>query len=200
MEGKITKSGGLEAGLKRAVAGLSPWIPLFAFVAAFQAMRGAIFDAIYFSLVVGLLVVELKGWSPFELPRKPNPGFSVIALACAFLIPALLFLERNNPIEVAILIALLLIGISLVWYRDGGVQPSKTKAMNLSKWLWITLAVLISLWELFAFILSDVASDSYAYPTISILMVPFMASELGKLVFLLIWFAVGIFLLRVRRK
>lgn len=190
---------GFERMAKRFLFGLNPWIPLFAFVAAFQAMRGANFDAIYFSVVAIVLIVDWKKLFPFEFPGKPNLKFHQLTIIPGLIIFALLALDRKSPIEVALMLSLLLVAVALVWYKDSGPQPDNTKALRLSKWLWITLAVMISLWELFAYILSDVASDKYAYPTISILMVPFMESEAGPLVFLLIWFAIGVSLLKLRR-
>ncbi|MFM6971333.1 MAG: hypothetical protein ACKOWH_01935 [Rhodoluna sp.] len=190
----------IENWLKRQVAGISPWVPLFSFVAAFQAMRGAYFDAIYFSFIVFVLILNWKGWFPFELPKRPELSLTRLLIFCLGASGALLFVPRHSSLEVGLMIALLLIAISSVWYRDAGPLPSRSAALTRSKWLWIALAVAISLWELFAYILSDVAQDDFAYPTISVLMDPFMDSPLGRAFFLVLWLSIGIGLIRIRQR
>lgn len=190
----------IENWLKQRLTGISPWIPLFAFVAAFQTMRGAYFDAIYFSFIVIILILNWKRGFPFELPKRPTISLTRLILFCIGVTGILFLAPRKSPIEVGIMISILLIAIGSVWYRDAGALPSRNAALTRSKWLWISLAVAISLWELFAYILSDVADDSFAYPTISVLMDPFMASPPGRAFFLVLWLGIGISLIRIRQR
>lgn len=191
---------GLEATLKSWLSGLNPWMPLFAFVALFQFMRGAIFDALYFSFIVLVLLLNWKNLFPFEFPSKPKLKLSWLisgAVIFGILISAV---PRKSPIEVALMLGALFTALALIWYKDSGPITKSTKALVRSKWAWISYGVLVSLWELFAYILSDVAGDPNAYPTISIVMAPVMADQTGRTIFLVLWLLVGVMLIRTERK
>lgn len=189
-----------EAALKRALSGINPWIPLFAFTGLFQYLRGAYFDTIYFAVVVTILVVDWKRWFPYQFPKKPQLSLWSAAFTAALIAMLLFAIPRKSEFEVALMIAIFLSTLALVWYKDSGPTINMDAALNRTEWLWITLGILISLWELFAYILSDVADDSYAYPTVSILMSPIMASDWGRAGFALLWLLIGIALLRIRRR
>jgi hypothetical protein len=190
----------IEARFKKAISGLSPWMPLFAFIGLFQFMRGAIFDAIYFFSVVLILLLDWKGWFPFEIPKRPALSRLPVLAALTGFGVLLYLLPRRGPVEVALMIAMFLVALALSWHRDSGPIPSAPPQLLLSKWLWLTLAILISLWELFAYILSDVAGSIYAYPTISVVMDPFLKSDAGRASFLAAWLLAGFALLRIPRR
>lgn len=188
------------SSFQRLVSGLNPWAPLFAFVALFQFLRGANFDTVYFSLVVVILLLDSKKIFPYEFPNRPKLNLWLV-IAVSIFVAALLYLApRRSALEVAIMVAVFFVGLTLIWHKDAGPKKLLTIQLNRAKWLWILVGVLVSLWELFAYILSDIADDSSAYPTVSVLMGPFMASEWGRLVFLTLWLAAGISLLRIERK
>lgn len=189
----------IEAVLKKALFGINPWIPLFAFTALFQFIRESYFDGIFFIFVVLVLVVEWKKIFPYQFPNRPKMSFWFIVAICVLIAAVFLLVPRKSVLEITLMFALLLTGLGLIWYKDAGPVPSKGPEMTRAKWLWIVLGILIALWELFAYILSDVANDSYAYPTISILMSPFMASDWGRALFVVLWLALGIGLLRLLR-
>lgn len=191
---------GFEVTLKSWLSGLNPWMPLFAFVALFQLMRGAIFDALYFTFIVSVLFVNWKNIFPYEFPKKPKPNLVLIIFGAIAFGVAIALVPRKSPIEVALMVGALFIALALVWYKDSGPQARMTLPLSRSKWAWISFGVLVSLWELFAYILSDVANDPYAYPTISILMEPVMADQIGRAIFLVVWLLVGVMLVRIERK
>lgn len=191
---------GLEARLKLWLRGLNPWMPMFSFVALFQFIRGAQFDALYFAFIVVVLAIDWKQLFPFEFPGKPKPNLLILTIGSAVFGVAISLAPRKSPIEVALMVSALFVAISLVWYKDSGPLPKLTPALIKSKWVWICFAILVSLWELFAFILSDIAGDPYAYPTISIVISPVMADGLGRAIFLTVWLLIGVVLLRIERK
>lgn len=191
---------GIEATLKSWLRRINPWMPLFAFVALFQFMRGAIFDAIYFSFIVLVLLINWKNLFPFEFPKKPKPNLTALVVGAIAFGAGIALLPRKSPMEVALMLGALFIAMALVWYKDAGPQTKVAGALSRSKWAWISYGVLVSLWELFAYILSDVANDPYAYPTISILMAPVMADQTGRAIFLVLWLLVGVMLVRIERK
>lgn len=191
---------GMEASLKRAIGGLNPWLPFFAFVALFQFMRGALFDSIYFLVIVLTLVLDWKNWFPYQLPAKPKLNYRLLFGSFALFGLVLYFLPRRSPIEIALMIALFFVVLSLSWHKDSGPLPKATPQLTRAKWLWLALAIAISLWELFAYILSDVARDVSAFPTISVVMDPFMKSDFGRATFLGAWLLIGLALLRIPRQ
>jgi hypothetical protein len=185
-----------QGKIKSLLQDLNPWAPLFAFVAMFQFVRGANFDAIYFSLVVIILLLDSWKGFPFSFPAKPKIGFLSAALFIATFGLLLYLVPRKSPVEVALMIGTFFIAIGLVWYKDSGPIPRATVAMTRSKWLWITIGVLVNLWELFSYVASDIAGDFKAYPTISVLMSPVMADPIGRVLFLVFWLLIGFFLIR----
>jgi hypothetical protein len=57
---------------------------------------------------------------------------------------------------------------------------------------WTTVFVSFALWELTALLLQpSLTTDSYAHPTISVLMDSVLATSFGRSLFLLVWLAVG---------
>jgi hypothetical protein len=188
---------GVGEKFKLSVQRLNPWTPLFAFVALFQLLRGANFDAIYFSVVVLILLVDSWKAFPYSFPKRPNIGLLGASLF-SLMFGLLLFLApRKSPFEIALMIGAFLLVLGLVWYKDSGPIPESTRAMNRSKWLWITVGVLINLWELFSYVANDVTGNSEEFPTISVLMSPVMADPIGRVLFLALWLMSGLTLLRI---
>lgn len=191
---------GLDEKFMAWIKGLNPWMPLFAFVALFQFIRDAQLDALYFSFIVLVLALNWKNAFPFEFPRKPKPNLLGLVIGSAVLGFLIAIAPRKSAIEIALMIGSLFIALALIWYKDSGKLPSSSLALDRSKWAWISFGVLVSLWELSAYILSDVAGNVNAYPTISVLMAPVMADPVGRSVFLIIWLLIGVMLVRVERK
>jgi hypothetical protein len=188
-----------ESAIRRLLFGLNPWLPIFAFVTLFQAIRVSIVDLIYFGIVTLILVADWKNWIPITAPERFRPtDISVYTLAVILGI-ALYLVPRQSAIGGAIMLLIISVSTYLVWYRDEVPKPTLSKAMFRTKYAWLVLALCLALWELFAYILSDIEGD-VSYPTLSVLMAPFLALDFGRVVFLLVWFSMGIFLLRPERK
>lgn len=176
---------------------LNPWTPLFAFVALFQLLRGANFDAIYFSVIVLILLTDSWKAFPYNFPSKPKIGLFGASVFSSLFGLLLFLVPRKSPFEIALMIGAFLIVLGLVWYKDSGPVPELTRAMNRSKWLWITCGVLINLWELFSYVANDLTGDSEEFPTISVLMSPVMADPVGRVLFLTLWLMAGLTMLRI---
>lgn len=187
---------GFEARFKQAVGGINPWIPLFVFVALFQYFRGATLDTIYFLTVAVILLIDWKASFPFSFPARPRIKPFTVGATLVILGAALYLTPLHGPLEVALMIGVFFLAIGIAWHKDSGPRIRRTKSLNRSKWAWITIGVLVCLWELFAYILSDIASDAYAYPTISILLGPFVSDPIGRAVFVGLWLWVGALLSR----
>jgi hypothetical protein len=87
----------------------------------------------------------------------------------------------------------------MVYYRDHGPKPGSSKQMARTKWVWMTLALLMAVSELFAFIFATVYRDDSTFPTISILVNPVLDLPLGRAIFLTLWLLIGVGLLQIGR-
>ena len=186
--------------MKRLLHGINPWLPVLAFVTVFHITRGATTDAIYFGFASTLLILDWKRLIPGKMPERRRLGKSVVWGAILAVCVVLLFTERNSWPDIAVLIAILAFSLWLAYYRDHGPKPSLTKTMNRTKWVWMTLALSMAVSELFAYIYANVNQDDKTYPTISVLVNPFLENPIGRIVFLTLWALIGVGLLGVWRK
>jgi hypothetical protein len=79
-----------------------------------------------------------------------------------------------------------------VWRRAPG-GPERLPRAGLVAWAAVFVA--LGLWELSALLLQpSLTTDSYAHPTISVLLDPVLAGHLGRSVVLSLWLASGWYL------
>jgi hypothetical protein len=186
--------------VKRLLSGINPWLPPFIYVAIFHLMRGSYIDALIFAAGSLLLIADWKKWIRWSMPERPRFAKWTVLLAIAISSSVLFFSERGGWQDVLLLLVLAPVAISLVYYRDHGPKPSSTPLMNRTRWLWLTLAVVMCVSELFAYIWANAFKDDKRYPTISIIVNPVLESPYGRGIFLVIWMLIGVGLLQVWRK
>jgi hypothetical protein len=88
-------------------------------------------------------------------------------------------------------------GVAVAWRRpaSGGPDPAPVPAAGAAAWALVFVAP--ALWELAALLLQpSLTTDSWAHPTISVLLDPILATHLGRAVVLSLWLASGWWLLR----
>lgn len=180
--------------------GINPWLPVFAFVTAFHLNRGSNIDALIFGLGALLLIADWKKLIPWHMPENPKISTRAVAFVIAVSCSILFFSERNGWQVQMLLLTLAPIAIVMVYYRDHGPKPGATIQTTRSKWVWMTLALVMAVSELFAYIFATVFKDDFSYPTISILVKPVLESPYGRGVFLTLWMLIGIGLLQIRKK
>ena len=186
--------------MKRLLAGMNPWLPPMIYTAMFQIMRGAIVDAVIFTVGSLLLIADWKHWLRWHMPERPRIGRIPVILVILLSSSVLFFSDRGGWQDVVLLLALAPVALSLVFYRDHGPKPSSSRIMNRTRWLWLAIAVFLCLSELFAYIWANVFKDDRSFPTISIIVRPILDSPYGRGIFLAIWMLVGVGLLQVWRK
>lgn len=184
--------------MKELLRGINPWLPVFAFVTMFHIMRGSTGDAIIFGVGTALLIADWKKLIPFHMPARPQVSLTALLVVMAISSAILFFSERSGWQDKVLLLALAPIAVVMVYYRDHGPKPSSTKLMARTKWIWMTLALVMAVSELFAYIFAEVFKDDKTYPTISILVNPILDSPYGRAIFLIIWMAIGVGLLQLR--
>jgi MFS superfamily sulfate permease-like transporter len=186
--------------VKRLLSGMNPWLPPMIFVALFHVMRGAHGDALIFSVGSLLLIADWKKWFKWSMPNRPVFKRWTVMLVIAIAASVLFFSKRGGWQDVVLLLTLAPIALSIVYYRDHGPKPSSTPLMTRTRWLWLSLAVIMCLSELFAYMWASAFKDDKSYPTISIIVNPVLESPYGRGVFLTLWMLIGVGLLQVWRK
>ena len=82
-----------------------------------------------------------------------------------------------------------------LWRRNNGERKKMTKREIKSAKGWTLIGVALSIWELTAYVLASISNDDYAYPTISVLISPYVDQLFGRAIFLVFWVAFGFLLL-----
>lgn len=90
------------------------------------------------------------------------------------------------------------IGVAIVWRRPMGDATAPRRIPAAGGLAWASVFVALGLWELAALLLQpSLTTDSWAHPTISVLMEPILATHLGRSIVLSLWLASGWVLLRL---
>jgi len=182
------------------MSGMNPWLPVFLTTFLFHVLRGASLDALIFGAGSAILILDWKKASPWHMPSRPSLNkwtVSVLMLVAAFV---LFFSKRGGWQDIVLLLALAPIAIALTYYRDHGPKPSATKVMARTRGLWVTIAIIMAVCELFAYIWANVFKDDQSFPTISVLVNPILESAYGRSIFLVLWMLIGIGMLGIWRK
>jgi hypothetical protein len=186
--------------VKRALSGMNPWLPPMVYVAIFHFMRESWVDAAIFTIGSLLVIADWKKWFRWEMPERPKLSKTPVLLAILLASSILFFSERGGWQDTVLLLALAPIALFMVYYRDHGPKPSSTKLMNRTRWLWLTLASILCVSELFAYIWANAFKDDESYPTISIIVNPVLESPYGRGIFLVVWMLIGVGLIQPWRK
>jgi hypothetical protein len=114
-------------------------------------------------------------------------AFAVPALAYAVIVGA--FARYSWPASIAVLIPAAA-AIAIAWRTPS--RGVSTTVGGRSASAWAVVFVALALWELAALLLQpSLTADSYAHPTISVLMDSVLASSIGRSAFLAVWLGVG---------
>lgn len=170
------------------------------YVAIFHFMRESWVDAAIFTIGSLLVIADWKKWFRWEMPERPKLSKTPVLLAILLASSILFFSERGGWQDTVLLLALAPIALFMVYYRDHGPKPSSTKLMNRTRWLWLTLATILCVSELFAYIWANAFKDDESYPTISIIVNPMLESPYGRGIFLVVWMLIGVGLIQPWRK
>ncbi len=170
------------------------------YVAIFHFMRESWVDAAIFTIGSLLVIADWKKWFKWEMPERPKLSRTPVLLAILLASSILFFSERGGWQDTVLLLALAPIALFMVYYRDHGPKPSSTKLMNRTRWLWLTLATILCVSELFAYIWANAFKDDESYPTISIIVNPVLESPYGRGIFLVVWMLIGFGLIQPWRK
>lgn len=174
------------------------WIIAFFIGTIFQFWRGSQIDTLVFAAVTSLLL--LASQDIFDLPnlKATNPTISIGFL---FLCTLVFMLAHIHSVLSAIFyLALVPVLLKNMWRSDSKAVEPTTPAFRKSSWIWFTIGLFTCLAELGNYFAADATHNDKVYPTITVLVDPFVANNAGKLVFVFLWAIIGVGLLRVSVK
>lgn len=178
------------------------WICVLAIMAGFQTWRGAYVDGILFFALVAMLVIDRLTGGQIVILKKPIVAPKAVTLGITGVLGVVLVLApRHSWVDLAAFVAIGVTVLIVAWEPAPERVKRPHKAMLRSMWFWSMAAVALCLWEATAFVLSvTVPNGNENFPTISVLLDPFVESMGGRIVFVGLWLATGYGLLRFWRK
>lgn len=184
----------------KALRGFNPWVVVAVATAIFHIWRGSGVDAVIFVFTAAVILSQVLGLTKigFRYQCKLNPW--TIGVGISFVGLMLFFLPRASIPTAGVLVAVFLVMIPLIFYKDLTVQPSSTLQVRRSRLLWSLWALTFSLVELFAFVASRTNGGSDEYPTISLLLDGPLNQPVFRATFVVAWLLMGIFLFGIRRR
>lgn len=178
------------------------WIAVLTIMASFQTWRGAYVDGILFYSLVLMLVVDRITGGRIRIVKQPIVAPKVVTLAITGTLGIVLVLApRHSWVDLAVFIAVGVTVLLVAWEPAPPRTQRPPAAYLRSMWTWSMLAVAICVWEAVAFVLSvTMPGGSDDFPTISVLLDPFVENVWGRAVFVGLWLAAGYGLLRFWRR
>lgn len=178
------------------------WIAILALMSTFQLWRGAYVDGILFSALTAMMIVDRLTNGRLVIMKKPVVAPKVVTLGITGVLGIILLLApRQSWVDFFALVAIGVTVLIVAWEP----APERVKRPRLaqlrSMWFWSLAAVALSFWEAIAFVLSvTLPNGNENFPTISVLLDPFVESFGGRFLFVALWLAAGYGLLRFWRK
>ena len=178
------------------------WICILAIMAGFQTWRGAYVDGILFFSLVAMLVIDRLTGGRLVILKKPIHAPKLLTLGITGALGAVLvFAPRHSWVDLFVFIALGITVLLVAWEPAPERIQRPRRAYARSMWMWSMLSVAICLWEATAFVMSvTLPGGSEDFPTISLLLDPFVENTWGRMVFVGLWLAAGYGLLRFWRR
>jgi hypothetical protein len=177
-----------------------PVVPILVTAGIFDWLSGNPIHAILlFAASVALLRDIL--WRRARLPVSGGatplpapPAWLLIMTAVLFAVLIGEFGRYSWPATVAVIVPAAT-GLYLGWRRPLRPYAEAPTIRRSGALAWTGVFVGLGLWELAALLLQpSLTTDSYAHPTISVLTDAFLATHLGRSVSLLVWLALGCYL------
>lgn len=172
------------------------WSAVFAINYIFQLFRGDKQDIAIFTLAFVLMLLEGSGY----LNRIPTLHFlqkrrfnSWLIVVFALIVAPL---KRGSEITFSLFIILFLYLFAALWRsEDGDLVHLSDDEIEIT-WRLSLVAIAICVWEVISFALAEQSKSDYLHPTISVLIAPHIAEGFGRFVFILLWVATGMLLLK----
>ena len=173
---------------------VSGWGLIFLINFSFQLYRGFDPDLFYFGFALALVILESAGLLNWI------PEFRKVRRLVIFIVPiigiAILFIKRESAEGRYLFYFLFVAMFVALWRRGDGDKNKLTQhEVSLAKSIGAILIAICS-WEVLMFTLARIFDDSPGYPTLSELIVPHLDGYTGRSIFIVLWVALGIFIIR----
>ncbi|MEO0048709.1 MAG: hypothetical protein RL556_41 [Actinomycetota bacterium] len=189
---------GLKSNREPRLRHVSLWIVAFCINLGLQVFRSSWNDTAIFSMFTLVLIFASRTKSNAAILQ--NLKFKYVVEAALVISLLLIVLPWHNLNFGILVAAILILVISLIWSREHSERIVRDKRIRRSELLWVILAAALALWEFGANILGIQFKSLYVFPTISVLVDPMLDSQGGKAIFVCMWMAMGLGLLRLVRQ
>jgi hypothetical protein len=178
------------------------WLIVLSIMAGFQTWRGAYVDGTLFFAIVAMLLIDRFTGGRIRVLKQPITAPKVVTLAITgSLALVLVFAPRHSWIDFVTMVAIGVTVLVLAWEPAPEQVGRPASAMFRSSLVWSILGVGLCVWEATAFVLSVTLPDARdVAPTVSVLLDPVLENFWGRLLFVALWLAGGLGLLRFWRK
>lgn len=172
----------------------STWTLIFAFTFAIQVYRWSVPDMAIFGFLTLLLAIEsstlVQNWKFDGIRFSQVVGYIFIAALGTYIYIS----KRQDPGLAAIFVLFAIILLLAVWRKKA--QSEKLNKREFAHAIyWSTLAGILGAWEFFALVLSRIAHNDKAFPTISELLLPSLDRPVPKIIFIICWLGFGFYLI-----
>jgi hypothetical protein len=184
--------------IPRWTAGAIAWVLILATMAGFQTWRGAYVDGILFFSLSAMLVIDRLTRGRILIFTRPVVAPRWLTLSIAIVVGLVLVVApRHSSYDLVAFAAIGMTVLIFAWEPAPDKEKLPRRSLVRSALIWSMLGVALCLWEAIAFILSVSMPDGNAnFPTISVLLDPFVESLGGRIIFVVLWLAAGLALLR----
>lgn len=171
------------------------WLVVFIGGAAFQLWRGASIDTLVYASVTFLVIAAVQ--DKIGMPEFSPTRFATAA--STLLVGTLVFILYPIHSWTTAIFYLLLVPVLLriAFRKDSAPAQDSTDALRRSSKIWFAIGSLTCICELGNYFASDFTHDDKSFPTLTVLVDPFVADSVGKVIFVIVWMAIGVGLFRV---
>jgi hypothetical protein len=188
-----------ETGTRSDTITRAAWIAILALTGTFHVYRGAPVDGVIFFAGALALAADAFGWLRFRvLDRELGTRRVLMIVLLAVLLLVLSLAPLYGGVESVVVVAIGVALIPYVWPQPAIPKPrARPDAVRKAVFAWSVVAVVGCAWEIGAFFMSRVSpAAEYAFPPLSDLIDPFVASPVGRAVLIAVWLAGGYALIR----
>lgn len=167
-------------------------------MASFQTWRGAYVDGILFYALVAMLLIDRITGGRIRILTKPIVAPKIVTLGITGTLALILVVApRHGWVDLVTMVAIGVVVLILAWEPAPEKAQLPEKALKRSALAWSILGVGLCVWEALAFIFSvTMPHGDENYPTVSVLLDPFVENIWGRIFFVGLWLAGGLGLLR----
>ncbi len=188
-----------QTGTRSATITRAAWIAILSLTGAFHLFRGAPADGLIFFGGALALTADAFGRLRFRpLDRERTTRRLLMWILMAVLLLVLALAPLYGGVESIVVVAIGVALIPVVWPQPANPTPrARPDAVRRAAFAWSVLAVAGFAWEIGAYFMSTPSpAAEYAFPPLSDLVDPFVASPVGRAVLIAIWLVGGYALIR----